>query len=186
MAILKQRLLREGSSGTFDTIHLETESGLVIMPDGSNLDQIVEALQTAISNKAAASHTHTPSSIGAATTSHTHSQYLTSHQSLAGYVPTSRTIAGKSLSANISADALKTALGIDGGSGGVVIGSPSSSICVNGHYIITSQLDETIASTEIICTARYYNGAWKYLTPKGIAGTIYNTSIKWYISIGVL
>lgn len=105
MAILKQRLLREGSSGTFDTIHLETESGLVIMPDGSNLDQIVEALQTAIADKAAASHTHTPSSIGAAATSHTHSQYLTSHQSLAGYVPTSRTINGKALTGNITLSA---------------------------------------------------------------------------------
>ena len=88
MAILKQRLLREGSSGTFDTIHLETQSGLVIMPDGSNLDQIVEALQTAIANKAAASHTH--------------SQYLTSHQSLSGYVPTSRTINGKALTGNVT------------------------------------------------------------------------------------
>lgn len=102
MAILKQRLLREGTSGTFDTIHLETQSGLVIMPDGSNLDQIVEALQTAIAAKASASHTHTPSSIGAAAAEHTHSQYLTSHQSLSGYVPTSRTINGKKLTSNIT------------------------------------------------------------------------------------
>ena len=38
MAILKQRLLREGASGTFDTIHLETASGLVVRPNGTTVE----------------------------------------------------------------------------------------------------------------------------------------------------
>lgn len=41
MAILKQRLLREGASGTFDTIHLETESGLVLRPDGTTVEDAI-------------------------------------------------------------------------------------------------------------------------------------------------
>lgn len=44
MAILKQRLLREGTSGTFDTIHLETESGLVLRPDGTTIEDAITSM----------------------------------------------------------------------------------------------------------------------------------------------
>ena len=46
MAILKQRLLREGVSGTFDTIHLETASGLVLRPDGTTVEDSLADLSS--------------------------------------------------------------------------------------------------------------------------------------------
>lgn len=91
MAILKQRLMKSKNDGTYDTIHLETTSDLVLHGD-KTMSAVVGEMQTAINGKAASGHTHTPASIGAAATSHSHSNY----------VPTSRTVNGKALSANIS------------------------------------------------------------------------------------
>lgn len=91
MAILKQRLMKGKGDGTYDTIHLETTSDLVLHGD-KTMSAVVNEMQTAIDGKAASGHTHTPASIGAAATSHSHSNY----------VPTSRTVNGKALSANIS------------------------------------------------------------------------------------
>lgn len=91
MAILKQRLMKGKTDGTFDTIHLETTSDLVLHGDKA-MSTVVGEMQSAIDGKAASGHTHTPASIGAAATSHSHSNY----------VPTSRTVNGKALSANIS------------------------------------------------------------------------------------
>ncbi|WP_300944243.1 DUF6273 domain-containing protein [uncultured Duncaniella sp.] len=68
MATLKQRLHRKNSSGTYDTIHLETSADLVLMSDGSTkLTDKITSMDTAISGKAAASHTHTTISGNAGT-----------------------------------------------------------------------------------------------------------------------
>lgn len=91
MAILKQRLMKSKGDGTFDTIHMETTSDLVLHGD-KTMSTVVSDLETSINGKAASSHTHTPASIGAAASSHSHSNY----------VPTSRTVNGKALSSNIT------------------------------------------------------------------------------------
>jgi len=56
MAVLKERLNRKNSSGTYDTIYLETSSAVVIMADGKTLEATITAMNTAIGGKAAASH----------------------------------------------------------------------------------------------------------------------------------
>ena len=38
MATLKQRLHRKNSSGTYDTVHLETSSSLVVRPSGNTVE----------------------------------------------------------------------------------------------------------------------------------------------------
>ena len=43
MATLKQRLHRKNSSGSYDTIHLETSSSLVLRPSGRTVEQDLEA-----------------------------------------------------------------------------------------------------------------------------------------------
>lgn len=39
MATLKQRLHKMNSSGSYDTVHLETESSLVLRPSGRTVEQ---------------------------------------------------------------------------------------------------------------------------------------------------
>ena len=39
MATIKQRMWRKNESGTYDTIHLETESSLVLRPSGRTVEQ---------------------------------------------------------------------------------------------------------------------------------------------------
>ena len=39
MATLKQRMWRKNNAGTYDTIHLETESSLVLRPSGRTVEQ---------------------------------------------------------------------------------------------------------------------------------------------------
>lgn len=66
MAILKQRLNRKNSSGTYDTIYLETAATVVKMSetDSTKLSDKISSMDTAIAGKqpkgsyAAASHTH--------------------------------------------------------------------------------------------------------------------------------
>lgn len=66
MAILKQRLNRKNSSGTYDTIYLETVATVVEMSetDSTKLSDKISSMDTAIAGKqpkgsyAAASHTH--------------------------------------------------------------------------------------------------------------------------------
>ena len=53
MAILKQRLNRKNSSGTYDTIYLETIATVVKMSETDNT-----TVATAINNKANTNHTH--------------------------------------------------------------------------------------------------------------------------------
>lgn len=43
MATLKQRLHRKNASGSYDTIHLETSSSLVLRPSGRTVEQDLEA-----------------------------------------------------------------------------------------------------------------------------------------------
>ena len=38
MATLKRRLYRKNSSGTYDTVHLETEASLVYMSNGNTVE----------------------------------------------------------------------------------------------------------------------------------------------------
>lgn len=69
MATLKQRLHRKNSSGSYDTIYLETLASLVKMDDGTTLTSKISTMDTAISGKAASNHTHS----GYAASSHNHS-----------------------------------------------------------------------------------------------------------------
>lgn len=39
MATLKQRLHRKNASGTYDTVHLESESGMILRPSGRTVEQ---------------------------------------------------------------------------------------------------------------------------------------------------
>lgn len=38
MATLKQRLHRKNSSGSYDTVHLETSSSMVLRPNGNTVE----------------------------------------------------------------------------------------------------------------------------------------------------
>lgn len=66
MAILKQRLNRKNSSGTYDTIYLETIATVVKMSesDSTKLSDKISSMDTAIAGKqpkgryAASNHTH--------------------------------------------------------------------------------------------------------------------------------
>ena len=50
MATLKQRLHRKNSSGSYDTIHLETSSSLVLRPSGRTVEQDLEAYLPKVQN----------------------------------------------------------------------------------------------------------------------------------------
>lgn len=69
MAILKQRLNRKNSSGTYDTIYLETIATVVKMSesDSTKLSDKISSMDTAIAGKAAASHNHSASNITSGT-----------------------------------------------------------------------------------------------------------------------
>ena len=61
MATLKQRLHRKNASGTFDTVHLETSSDLVLRPSGNTVEQDlvnqnneINSLKTSVSSGKAA------------------------------------------------------------------------------------------------------------------------------------
>jgi len=65
MATVKRRLLQKTSSGTYNTLHLETSADVVKMQNGTTVE-------VAVNSKAATSHTHTAAQVGAAAASHTH------------------------------------------------------------------------------------------------------------------
>ena len=95
MATLKQRLHRKNSSGTYDTIHLETGA-----------DCITGTLAIANGGTGATTAANARTNLGAAASSHNHSAAnITS-----GTLPISRGGTGVT-----SIDALKSALGIGGG-----------------------------------------------------------------------
>ena len=54
MATLKQRLHRKSASGTYDTIHFETEASLVTMASGSNVETEISSLKSSVSSGKAA------------------------------------------------------------------------------------------------------------------------------------
>ena len=56
MAVLKERLNRKNSSGTYDVIYLETSSSVVIMADGTTAESKIINMQSFINSKAASSH----------------------------------------------------------------------------------------------------------------------------------
>lgn len=49
MADLKQRLHRKNSSGSYDTVHLETSSEVVVRPDGTTVETSLTELKTSVS-----------------------------------------------------------------------------------------------------------------------------------------
>lgn len=75
MAILKQRLNRKNSSGTYDTIYLETIATVIKMSDTDNtlLSTKIASMDTAINGKqpagsyAATSHNHSAANITSGT-----------------------------------------------------------------------------------------------------------------------
>lgn len=50
MATLKQRLHRKNASGTFDAVHLETSSDLVLRPSGNTVEKDLATFQTDINS----------------------------------------------------------------------------------------------------------------------------------------
>ena len=69
MAILKQRLKRKNSSGTYDTVYLENIATNIKMSDSDStlLSSKISTMDTSISGKAAASHNHSASNITSGT-----------------------------------------------------------------------------------------------------------------------
>ena len=102
MATLKQRLHRKNSSGTYDTIHLETSAdcitGTLSIAHGGTGATTAANARTSLGI--------TPANIGAAASSHNHS----ASQITSGTLPVARGGTGVT-----SIDALKSALGIGGG-----------------------------------------------------------------------
>lgn len=69
MAVLKQRLHRKNSSGSYDTIYLETIATVIKMSDTDStlLSTKISSMDTAIAGKAVASHNHSASNITSGT-----------------------------------------------------------------------------------------------------------------------
>lgn len=85
MATLKFRLNRKNASGTYDTIHYETSSNIVMRSNGESAEIALaraDAHETNTSNP----HNTTPAQIGAATSSHTHGAAQITAGTLAGQV----------------------------------------------------------------------------------------------------
>lgn len=95
MAILRRRLHRFNGT-SYDVVHFETEASLVKMADGITLENKINTMNSAISGKANSSHNHSAANI------------------TSGTLSVSRGGTGVT-----SMDALKSALGIGGGSGAI-------------------------------------------------------------------
>lgn len=68
MATLKQRLHKRNSSGSYDTVYLETNTDMVLLTDGrTTLTTKLSNMDTAINGKAASSHNHDASAITSGT-----------------------------------------------------------------------------------------------------------------------
>ena len=111
MATLKFRLNRKNASGTYDTIHYETSSNIVLRSNGETVETALARADTHESNTSNP-HGVTASQIGAAASSHTHTAGdVTSGTFAAARIPslaaskiTAGTLAGQVL-ANASAQA---------------------------------------------------------------------------------
>ena len=85
MATLKFRLNRKNASGTYDTIHYETSSNIVLRSNGETVETALARADAHESNKSNP-HSVTASQIGAAASSHTHSAAQVTAGTLAGKV----------------------------------------------------------------------------------------------------
>ena len=173
MATLKQRLHRKNSSNTYDTVHLESSSDLILRPSGRTVEQdladylpevqandnvpqslaklIVGSTKGFIRGKALSTegHTHTIAQVtnlqttlnGKAATSHNHS----ASQITSGTLSVARGGTGVT-----SLDALKTALGIGGGSsGGGMIASKVVIGTYSGTYDGSTNASQTITVGDV-------------------------------------
>ena len=145
MATLKQRLHRKNSSGTYDTIHLETGA-----------DCITGTLAIANGGTGATTAANARTNLGAAASSHNHS----ASQITSGTLSVARGGTGVT-----SIDALKSALGIGGGSGslvgmsynltGIGVGKPVR--WANDIWVCVHQSGSTyyLAATSIYCITQF-------------------------------
>lgn len=85
MATLKFRLNRKNSSGTYDTIHYETSSNIVMRSNGESVETAL-ARADAHENNKSNPHGISQSQIGAAASSHTHAAGQVTAGTLAGQV----------------------------------------------------------------------------------------------------
>ena len=85
MATLKFRLNRKNSSGSYDTIHYETSSNIVMRSNGESAETALARTDSHISNRSNP-HNVTASQIGAAAASHTHGAGQVTAGTLAGQV----------------------------------------------------------------------------------------------------
>ena len=70
MATLKQRLHKRNSSGSYDTVYLETNTDMVLLTDGSTtLTSKLSTMDSNISGKAASGHKHAAGDITSGTLS---------------------------------------------------------------------------------------------------------------------
>ncbi len=67
MATLKRRRYRKNSSGTYDIVHYETDTDLILTSDNMSLTTKLNNINTAINGKAASSHNHSASNITSGT-----------------------------------------------------------------------------------------------------------------------
>lgn len=104
---------------------------------------------------------------------HTHSQYLTEHQSLAGYVPTSRTVNSKALSSNITLSASDVgALPTSGGTS-LSLGSDSNA----GSVLIQQQAVSNGTTIPFAISGMQHHGS---ATPRGAA----RCDVRWQNTSG--
>ncbi|MCM1230101.1 MAG: hypothetical protein NC489_08210 [Ruminococcus flavefaciens] len=192
MAIVKYRLQNADSNA----VHLETSADIVKCSDGTSVE-------TALAGKSPTSHSHSgyvpttrkvngkalsadvtlsASDVGAAASSHTHAYAATNHTH-SEYVPTTRTIAGKPLSANISADDLKTALGVTGGSPTITAPTYPASVPAVGNTMSwagkTWRVVHKLSGVAILALEYFEkNIVWSnvsnYYTQEYIGSNIYN------------
>ncbi|MCM1234101.1 MAG: hypothetical protein NC489_28700 [Ruminococcus flavefaciens] len=67
MATIRQRINRKNAAGTYDTIHLETSSDLVLRPDGTTLESTIVKVLEDLANKSGVTYSTTnPKAAGTA------------------------------------------------------------------------------------------------------------------------
>ena len=159
MATLKQRLHRKNSSGTYDTIHLETGA-----------DCITGTLAIANGGTGATTAANARTNLGAAASSHNHS----ANQITSGTLPISRGGTGVT-----SIDALKNALGMNNNSGMYKIFSETQNIISNvtNNRVLSNSfiipLNYFLHATYVYCIITLQN-----VVARITGGSNYNGSIE--------
>jgi len=165
MATLKQRLLKKNSSGSYDTVHLETSATNVLMSNGTTVE-------AAINGKAAANHTHTAAQVGAAATNHTHSGYAASSHNHAA--------------ANITSGILPVARGGTGVTSYQALGQNIADISYDGDYmgtgaVILNMSSETPVTVNVEShLSQHPELPWFYISCANIALHVGNTDVTFY------